>query len=243
MYGRDLAYIHHAGFSEFAEAASLGVIETLWRFGVRQGLVVDVGCGSGILARELTRAGFDVLGFDASAAMIEIARRTAPAARFEVTPIESAALPSCVAVTALGEVLNYTSLDAVQRFFERAAGALNDGGVLLFDIAERGSYPAFDERRVDGEDWTVIATKESDGHRLVRRVETFRRDGEAMRRDREVHELELYDREDVVAALRAHGFRVRRKRSYGDYRLPSGHYAYVARRDRRLRGDRRRPAG
>src|SRR5687768_4158361 len=79
-YGHDLAYIHHAGFSEFAESAAPGLLEILWKHAIRDGLVVEIGCGSGILARELTRAGFDVLGFDASPAMIALARSGAPAA-------------------------------------------------------------------------------------------------------------------------------------------------------------------
>jgi hypothetical protein len=48
IYGRDLAFIHHAGFSESSRTASAAIRERL--MGVR-GLVVDIGCGSGVLAR------------------------------------------------------------------------------------------------------------------------------------------------------------------------------------------------
>ncbi|HEX2060003.1 MAG TPA: class I SAM-dependent methyltransferase, partial [Thermoanaerobaculia bacterium] len=191
-YRDDLAYIHHHGFSEFIESAAPGILETLWRAGIREGLVVDIGCGSGVLARELTRAGFDVLGVDASPSMIALARETAPAARFEAGSFESFALPPCAAITAIGEVLNYGDIRA---FLPRAARSLTKGGVLLFDVAERDAYPPYDERRVDGDDWSVIAIKESDGATLTRRVLTFRMDGETMRRDEEVHTLELYDRD------------------------------------------------
>jgi hypothetical protein len=160
--------------------------------------------------------------------MIEIARETAPAARFSVGSLDSVVLPPCVAITAIGEVLNYNTLDAARAFFACAAGALVSRGVMVFDVAEAGSYPAYDERRVDGDDWTVIAIKESDGKRLTRRVLTFREiDGE-VRRDEETHELELYERDAVVAALRAHGFRPTIRRSYGSRRLPSGHFVYAA---------------
>ena len=40
-YGPDLAYIHHAGFSEFAEEAAPGLLEILWKHGIRDGLVVE----------------------------------------------------------------------------------------------------------------------------------------------------------------------------------------------------------
>jgi DDE superfamily endonuclease/Methyltransferase domain len=46
--------------------------------------ILDAGCGSGLLARTLRIEGFAVLGVDASAAMIELARRYEPDAQFEV---------------------------------------------------------------------------------------------------------------------------------------------------------------
>jgi len=224
IYRTDLAYIHHSGFSEFAESAAPGLLEMLWRRGIRAGRIVEVGCGSGILARELTRAGFDVLGYDTSPAMIALARETAPLARFEVGPFDSVEIPECEAVIAMGEVLNYGTFDGVRAFVAHAAKAR----MLIFDVAERGAYPPYDERRVEGDDWSVITVKESDGTTLTRRILTFRAEGDAMRRDEEVHRLELYDRVELTTLLRAHGFRVTRRRSYGTRRLPKGHAVYVA---------------
>jgi len=223
MYRDDLAWIHHTGFSEFAESAAPGVIALLRKHAVR--MVVEMGCGSGVLARELTGAGFEVHGFDASPSMIAIARETAPRARFDVARFDEAEIPPCDAIVAMGEVLNYGNFDAVRRLVAKAPARL-----LLFDVAERGSYPPYDERRVGGDDWSVIAIKESDGTHLTRRVLLFRADG---RRDEEVHHLELYDRAALTAILRDHGFRVTIRRSYGTRRLPKGHAVYVAtRRDR-----------
>jgi SAM-dependent methyltransferase len=227
-YGTDLAWIHHAGFSEFATHAARGILASLTTQGIREGLIVDIGCGSGILARALTDVGYSVLGIDASPVMIELARVTAPAAHFEVATFDEAALPPCSAITATGEVLNYGTLARVQAFIRHAADALRPGGLLLFDIAERGAYPAHDERRVGGDDWSVIAIKDSDGQRLTRRVLTFRQLDGVTHRDEEVHILELYDREELLAILRESGFQVRVRRSYGSYRLPRGHAVYVA---------------
>lgn len=219
-YRDDLAWIHHTGFSEFSESAAPWLIETLPR-----GLVVDVGCGSGVLARELVRAGFGVLGIDASPSMIALARETAPNARFETGTFANANIPPCSAVVAIGEVLNYGRRDELPAFFERVAKSAR---MLVFDIAERGSYPAHDEVRTGGDDWSVIAIKDSDGERLTRRVLTFREIGGRTQRDEEVHTLELYDRDDVTGMLRAAGFGVRTRRSYGARRLPAGHTVYIA---------------
>jgi SAM-dependent methyltransferase len=227
-YRTDLAWIHHAGFSEFARVASAGVIASLKAHDIREGLIVDIGCGSGVLARALTDAGYDVLGIDASPAMIELARTTAPAAQFEIASFDEATLPSCAAITAMGEVLNYGTLARVRTFVQNAANALSPRGLLLFDIAERGSYPPHDERRVGGDDWSVITIKDSDGQHLTRRVLTFRQIDGVTHRDEEVHVLELYAREELLAILRDLGFRVRVRGSYGTYRLPKGHAVFVA---------------
>ena len=216
MYRDDLAYIHHAGFSEFAESAAPWVIATLRRHDVQS--VVELGCGTGVLARALTHAGFAVHGFDLSPSMIALARETAPAACFDVGAFDRQ-LPNCDAVVAMGEVLNYGTFDAVRTLIANAPARL-----LLFDVAERGAYPPYDEHRSGGDDWSVIAIKESDGTRLTRRVLTFRADG---RRDEEVHALELYDRAALLELLRAHGFRATVRRSYGTRRLPKGHAVYL----------------
>jgi hypothetical protein len=155
--------------------------------------------------------------------MIEIARVTAPEARFEVASFETAELPPCAAIVAMGEVLSYGDIRA---FLPRAAQALRKNGVLLFDVAERDSYPAYDEQRIGGDDWSVIAIKESDGAKVTRRVLTFRKDGGETRRDEEVHELALYGRDELLALLRD-DFHVRVRRSYGTRRLPKGHTVYV----------------
>lgn len=227
-YRDNLAYIHHHGFSEFAESAAPGVVEILQRRGVRGGSVVEIGCGTGVLARALLRAGYDVLGYDASPSMIAFARETAPAARFQAEPFATIVLPPCDAIVAMGEVLNYGTFDTLCSFTARAAESLRKGGLLLFDVAERRAHAPIAEHRSGGEDWSVIAISESDGNTLVRRVLTFRRVGDDIRRDDEVHTLALFDRKAVARLLREHGFRVNVRRSYGTRRLPDGHAVFVA---------------
>src|SRR4029079_18008282 len=107
-YREDLAYIHNSAYGGLAEAAAQKLIEELEKRGLRTGTVVDLGCGSGILAGIVARAGYHVIGFDFSDAMVAIARQRVPDAEFFTSSFISATLPSCVAVTAIGEVLSYT---------------------------------------------------------------------------------------------------------------------------------------
>lgn len=228
QYDTDLAWIHHTGFSEFSRSAAPGILAILAKHGVREGILVDAGCGSGVLAHAMLRAGFEVAGFDASPAMIGLARATAPEATFSVATLGDANIPPCEAIVAVGEVLNYATLHDVRRFVANARQNLRPGGVLLFDVAERDSYPAHEERRIGGDDWSVIVIKDRDGNRLTRRILTFREVDGAIRRGEEVHALELYERRDLLSLLREAGFRVSVRRSYGSRRLPKGHTVYVA---------------
>src|SRR6186713_1584078 len=106
-YRDDLSYIHHVGFGGLAGGAAPGLLRLLREAGIQEGLVVDLGCGSGLWARELTEAGYEALGIDSSAAMIELARSVAPLARFVQASLFDAELPRCDAVTALGEPFSY----------------------------------------------------------------------------------------------------------------------------------------
>ena len=78
FYNEDLAYVHDQGFADTARNAALSVLQLLRAQKIKSGLVVDLGCGSGVLAERLIRAGYVVLGVDMSKAMLRLARKRAP---------------------------------------------------------------------------------------------------------------------------------------------------------------------
>jgi 2-polyprenyl-3-methyl-5-hydroxy-6-metoxy-1,4-benzoquinol methylase len=73
-YGRDLALIHHRGFGVHADMCAPGILRLLEPVLARGGLVLKVGCGSGLLTRHLADAGHRVVAADASPAMLDLAR-------------------------------------------------------------------------------------------------------------------------------------------------------------------------
>jgi SAM-dependent methyltransferase len=238
-YGHDLAYIHDVGFGHFARGAAPFLLRLLRQKGKTDGLVVDLGCGSGILAKELRDSGYRVLGFDLSPAMIDIARERVPTADFRVRSFLSAKLPRCAAVTAIGEILNYlfdqrNTERTLRQFFRRVHDALDVDGVFLFDVATPGRVPSDGPQksyREDG-DWAVLVEAEEDKtrRRLTRRITSFRRVGELYRRDHEVHRLHLFDPPKLVRQLRAAGFRVRMLSGYGELQFPPGLVGFHARK-------------
>ncbi len=238
-YGEDLAYIHDAGFGGFALGTAPGILAVLRENEIGDGLVVDMGCGSGIFARKLVETGYRVLGIDISGAMTDLAQERVPEAEFRVASPFEAEIPPCAAVTSIGECLNHL-LDptnderTLARLFRRVYDAVDPGGVFVFDLLEPGQLPVGTTARgfTEGEGWTVLVEKEEDSERktLTRRIITFRRVGDHYRRSDGTHRVRLYDATEVASELRQVGFEFRITDSYGHYRLPETHPVFVARK-------------
>ena len=238
-YREDLAYIHDVGHADFALRSAPGILGLLREHGVPDGRVVDLGCGSGLWARELLEAGYRVLGIDISEAMVRIARERAPEAEFRVGSLFEVEIPPCDAVTAVSEVLNYlfdpeNEEWGLERLFRRVYEALRPGGVFVFDVLGPGQVsPGLKKQSFSqGRDWVVLNEKEEDAERgtMTRRISSFRKVGDLYRRDDEVHRVRLYDPEEISAGLRQAGFEVRTMRAYGRYPLGENHAAFAARR-------------
>jgi SAM-dependent methyltransferase len=235
-YQQDLAYIHDTGYTRFITKAAPGLLHILRWNGVSRGLVVDAGCGSGVWARQLNHAGYEVLGIDISADMIRLARRHAPEAKFRVGSLLTMKLPACAAVTSIGECVNYafdprSGRQALFRFFRRVHDALLPGGVLVFDVVEPGvvedGLPQ--KRYAEGRDWAILLeVRENRRHILTRRVVSFRQVGKLYRRSEEIHRLHLYENEELLRELIRIGFQVQVKPGYGRFRFAPAHAAFVA---------------
>jgi SAM-dependent methyltransferase len=231
LYSADLAHIHDAGFGDLAKRAGPEVVRILRAHRIRNGLIVEAGCGSGILAAHLVDAGYDVSGFDQSAAMIRLARARAPAARFRVMSLTRAILPACRAVVAIGEVITYVP-SGVGTFFRRVHAALDPGGLFIFDFIESGKRRIYPARIIEGDGWSLVARADlsASGRILTRRLIAKRMIGKIRRRTREIHRVRIYSREEIWRALAAAGFSARMSRSYGRYRLMPGDVAVIARK-------------
>jgi SAM-dependent methyltransferase len=230
-YGEDLAHIHASGFTALAEAAAPAIVSLL---AGRRGRVVDLGCGSGVTTSALAAAGHEVLAVDSSGAMIELARRAAPGARFiQASALDVPFPDGCVAIVAVGEVLNYTE-ESLDPFFTRAFAALEPGGLLVFDLAGPGRVPGGGPARswYEGSDWAILVetTEDADSATLTRRMTTFRELAGSWRRGHETHRQRLHRPSEIARMLRELGFRVRIRRGYAGERFAPGHFVVIANR-------------
>jgi SAM-dependent methyltransferase len=232
FYGADQAAIHHERFGALAAMAAEDLLAELRAADLTAGTVVDLGCGSGILAELLVRRGFEVLGVDVSQEMLAIASRRAPGARFVRGSLWEVDLPPCVAVVAVGETLGYAApttagappLDAL---LARAHRALEPGGVLLFDVTTAGRAGVDGTREAfhDRDEWSLFLRATTlhagqPGATEVRRIVLFRRNGDAYRRTDEEHVVRLFDPASVESAMHGAGFSPERLGGYHD--LPFG---------------------
>jgi SAM-dependent methyltransferase len=234
-YQPDLAWVHHAGYSHHVERTCKGIVKLLRDGGLSAGArVLDIGCGSGLLARELLTAGFAVHGVDASPAMIELARDYARGGDFDVGCLPTGlaagvdgALAEADAVVSTGHVLNYldTSADIVQALGELAR-AVRPAGVLAIDLMTGRYREQRDINEVHAkvkDDWAIVTRFSSpEPLRFDRMITVFRRVGDSWRRSDEHHRNLAFDVDDALNVLRDNGIDAHCRAAFGDEKLPKG---------------------
>jgi SAM-dependent methyltransferase len=236
-YREDLALVHHLGFGFHAHACAPGILALLRPVLDRGGLVVELGCGSGLLTRHLVDAGHRVIATDASSSMLDLARQYAPLTediRQVVLPDDP--LPSADAIVSVGHVLNYLPDEAaIDRALASAAKALRPGGVLAIDLCDlqwgeaRKNAPPSVWRN---EEWVLVAEFSlPSANKFVREMTTFvRNQNGSWRRDDERHENVLIDTSRVPLLLAEHGIGAAVASSFGAERLPAGLVAVIGQR-------------
>ena len=236
LYQEDLAFVQTVGFSDFATKVSPAIVEVL------RGLpfvrtVADVGCGAGITTAALSEAGYEVVAIEPSGALLQIARRSAPRARFIQGSVYEVDLPACDAVLAVGEPLSYhePKVDAVGvlcSLLARVRAALSPGGLFVFDVISSAG-PSLDARAWKSDDeWAILYETREDRAtaRLTREIEVFRRHGSGYRRTKELHHVKLFDEVELARWLEQAGFSVQVTSAYGNIQLAPRRIAFFATR-------------
>jgi len=237
-YRPDLARVHHEGFAFHADGAAPGIVELLEPVRERGGLVVELGCGSGLLTRHLVEAGLRVIATDASPAMLDLARTVAPGATaIERLTLPDDPIPECDAVVSVGHALNYLpDAASIDRALRAIADALRPGGLMAIDLCDlsygeaRGDAP--DTKGWVTDDWALVTRFDRPSpDRFVRQMAIFTRtDDGSWRRDDERHDNVLIEVAAVPALLADHGVEVTLGSRFGSYRLPDGLFAVTGRK-------------
>jgi SAM-dependent methyltransferase len=237
-YRRDLAYVFDQGYGFHAEACAPGILALLSGVREKGGLVLEIGCGSGLLTKRLVEAGHRVIATDASPAMLDLAREAAPGAedvRALVLPDDP--IPAVDAVVGIGHALNYLpDAGAIRRGLAALAGALSPGGVLAVDLCDLSWGAAREDAMAQGrvgDDWAIITRfSRPTPERFDRDLTTFVRDADGgYRREDEHHANVLIDTSTVPALLAGHGVTATVGDSFDDagHPLPMGLHSIIGR--------------
>lgn len=144
MYGSAFCRVYNEfGWNVYPQEFARQLLVYLAQNGRAVRSVLDLGCGTGVLCREMTENGIQAAGVDLSEGMIAIARQQAPDAAFFVgdmvtfRPEERFDLVTCT-----GDALNHLFDPAdIQRVFENVSAYLNPGGLFVFDLLRETEIP------------------------------------------------------------------------------------------------------
>jgi trans-aconitate methyltransferase len=102
--------------------------------------ILDVGCGTGQLTGEISRAGAEVVGIDSSASMIEQARQNFPDLRFEQLSVT--AMPYREEFDAVFSNATLHWVRDAEAAADRISSALKPGGRFVAEFGGRGNTAA-----------------------------------------------------------------------------------------------------
>ncbi len=111
----------------------------LSEYGVKNGIVCELGCGTGNMTRRLKNAGYDMIGIDSSAEMLEMAREK----EGEETQIlylcqdmrEFELFGTAAAIVSVCDSLNYiTEKEELLSVFRLVNNYLDKDGIFIFDL-------------------------------------------------------------------------------------------------------------
>lgn len=127
------------------------LIHLLQKEEIREGIVLDLGCGTGNVTEILAKAGYDMIGVDYSEDMLGIAMEKRE--REELAAVRDSILYLCQdmrefelfgtvkAVVSICDSMNYiTSYEDLVQVFRLVNNYLDPGGPFIFDLNTRYKY-------------------------------------------------------------------------------------------------------
>lgn len=193
--------------------------------GIADGLILELCCGTGTLARKLTQQGYELICCDASPDMLNVAREKC--ADLEVPPVwicqQAAELDLYGTVRAvvccLDSVNYFTDLRELKEIFRRVSLFLEPGGLFLFDVKSRQMFQELAGTCSIQEEEGLFCTWQygfdSRSGYAQHQVDLFRQEGEAYARFTEWHDQRAWSVDTLTQALIQAGMKV--KGIYADY--------------------------
>ena len=185
--------------------------------GVEDGLVLDLGCGTGSMTELLAQAGYDMIGVDLSEEMLQIAMEKRAQSGHDILYLlqdmrEFELYGTVRAVVSICDSMNYLlEWEELQTVCELVNNYLDPGGIFIFDLNTLYKY-----RELLGD--STIAEARDDGSFIwentfdeEERINEYdltlfvREEGELFKRYQETHFQRAYTLEEVKRAIAGAG--------------------------------------
>lgn len=132
--------------------------ECLLEYGIKDGILLDLGCGTGNLTESLADLGYDMIGADASPEMLEIAVKKKEAHGCDILYLqqdirEFELYGTVRAMVSVCDCLNYIlEEEELVQLFRLANNYLDPGGIFFFDFNTEYKYREILGERTIAED-------------------------------------------------------------------------------------------
>lgn len=189
-------------------------------YGVKDGLVLDLGCGTGSITELLAKAGYDMIGVDNSEDMLEIAMDKRGRSGLDILYLlqdmrEFELYGTMRAAVSICDSMNYIlEEDDLLQVFSLVNNYLDPGGIFIFDLNTVYKYQEIlGEQTIaeDREECSFIWDNFYDEEEMINEYDLtvfVQEEGDLFRRYCETHYQRAYSSETVRALIEKAGMEV-----------------------------------
>lgn len=222
------------------------IMKILDNYGIKDGLLLDLACGTGSLSLEFAKNGFDVIGTDASFDMLSEAQNKAyeegQNILFLCQKMQETDLYGTVraVVCSLDSLNHLNDVSEVRETFSKLKNFVDDGGIMIFDV-----NTLYKHREILGNNTFVYDEKNvycvwqnslsSDGITVGINLDFFVKESDdTYTRFSENFKEKFFSDEEIGEAAQNAGFKVLKKYAEGTFEEPKAdtqRIYYVFRRE------------
>lgn len=195
------------------------LVGLLDEYGVKEGILLDLGCGTGSLTELLAQKGYDMIGVDNSEDMLEIAVEKREKSGLDILYLmqdmrEFELYGTVQAAVSICDSINYiTEYEELVQVFSLVNNYLDPDGIFIFDCNTEYKY---EELLADN----VIAENREDGSFIWENyyyedermneydLTLFIKEGEQYSKYEETHYQRCYNLEEIKSALECAGMKL-----------------------------------
>ena len=193
------------------------IVEILKGYGISDGLVLDLGCGTGSVTERLAGAGYDMIGVDLSEEMLQIAMEKRMESGHDILYLlqdmrEFELYGTVGAVVSICDSMNYIlEQEDLQQVFSLVNNYLDPGGIFIFDLNTEYKYEKILGDSVIAEDREQSSFIWENTYDPEERINEYdltlfiQEEDDLYRKYQETHYQKAYRLSEVKEALRAAG--------------------------------------